>query len=135
MGHRIPKMIAAFVLLFGAALVAQADDQTTDYDSNERLQEFFDALPPALQVRISDYRDRAAEVQEEVAQYNERPRSGLPPSAFKTAQRRRMKIEAQMAALRLQQKEIARAFYDLRAEGWTPPNNSNIIRLLAKELN
>ncbi|WP_269541836.1 hypothetical protein [Cerasicoccus fimbriatus] len=104
-----------------------------DYDPNKQLQDFFEALPPELQERITKYREKAMLVAEEVAEYNERPKSGLPPSSFKSAQRKRMKIESQMAGLRLEQKAIAKDYYDLLATGWSPPNNSNIIRLMVAE--
>lgn len=104
-----------------------------DYDPNKQLQDFFAALPPELQERITKYREKAMLVAEEVAEYNERPKSGLPPSSFKSAQRKRMKIESQMAGLRLEQKAIAKDYYDLLATGWSPPNNSNIIRLMVAE--
>jgi len=118
---------------FGASLGLRAEESAIDYDPNQRLQEFFDSLPENLQKRIADYREKAAEVQAEVERYNEMPRNGLPPQSFSLVQRRRMKIEAQMAALRLEQKQIAKEFYDLRAQGWEPPNNSNIVRLLVAE--
>ncbi|WP_309397943.1 hypothetical protein [Cerasicoccus maritimus] len=114
---------------------ATGDDAALDYDPNAQLQEFFNALPNDLQSRIGDYREKATIVAQEVAEYNERPRNGLPPSSFKSAQRKRMKIEAQMASLRLEQKAIAKEYYDLLASGWTPPNNSNIIRLLVAQTN
>ncbi|WP_309384229.1 hypothetical protein [Cerasicoccus frondis] len=109
------------------------EEIAVDYDPNEQLQEFFNALPNELKLRISEYREKSLVVAEEVAEYNERPRNGLPPSSFKTAQRKRMKIEAQMASLRLEQKAIAKEYYDLLSTGWEPPNNSNIIRLLVTQ--
>ncbi len=114
---------------------AASDDTAVDYDPNAQLQEFFNALPADLQSRIGDYREKATVIAQEVAEYNERPRNGLPPSSFKSAQRKRMKIQAQMASLRLEQKAIAKEYYDLLATGWTPPNNSNIIRLLVAQTN
>lgn len=119
--------------LFFATPPLHAENETSDalnYQPNERLQAFYDSLPTELQQRIADYRVKATELQSEVEEYNKRPLNGLPTSSFKTAQRKRMKIEAQMASLRLEQKEIAKQYYDLLGEGWEPPNNSNIIRLM-----
>ncbi|MEO0795049.1 MAG: hypothetical protein AAFX93_07805 [Verrucomicrobiota bacterium] len=123
----------AVVLLVGAMPAWASETESVDYDPNRRLQEFYNALPEQLQSRISDYRKKAIEVQADVEKYNDLPSSGLPPASFRTSQRRRMKIEAQMAALRLEQKEIAKEYYDLRSEGFTPPNNSNIVRLLVAD--
>lgn len=127
--YGILALIAALPSAASAA-GAQPGEAAVDYQPNERLQAFYDALPTELRKRIAEYRIKAAEVQEDVEAYNKRPLTGLPPSSFKTAQRKRMKIEAQMASLRLEQKEIAKAYYDLLATGWEPPNNSNIVRLM-----
>ncbi|GHC00131.1 hypothetical protein [Cerasicoccus arenae] len=124
--------MAGAVMIAPSALHAQVAEAASvvDYNPNIRLQAFFEALPSEMQERISNYRIKATEVEAEVAEYNERPLTGLPPSSFKSAQRKRMKIEAQMAGLRLEQKAIAKDYYDLLAGGWEPPNNSNIVRLL-----
>lgn len=101
-----------------------------DYDPNVLLQDFYYALPDDLRQKIGQYRVKASELEQEVAEYNERPTTGIPPASFRTAQRARMKIEAKTASLRLEQKAIAKEYYDLLATGWEPPNNSNILRLL-----
>lgn len=123
-------MCAALIITAPCISANTADAAPVDYQPNQRLQDFFESLPDELRQRIADYRIKAAEVEAEVEEYNKRPLTGLPPSSFKTAQRKRMKIESQMASLRLEQKEIAKEYYDLLATGWTPPNNSNIVRLL-----
>jgi len=122
-------MLAA-LLIAAPVVAAESDEKRVDYNPNERLQAFYDALPEDLQGRIGKYRLKAADLEAEVEEYNQRPLTGLPPSSFKTAQRKRMKIEAQTASLRLEQKAIAKEYYDLLATGWEPPNNSNIVRLL-----
>ncbi|MGE9294864.1 MAG: hypothetical protein ACQKBV_01040 [Puniceicoccales bacterium] len=123
------------VALFSLTALASAQDESAiSYEPNLRLQEFYESLPTDLRQRIKDYREKSETVKAEVARYNEMPRNGLPPDSFSMVQRRRMKIETQMAALRLEQKQIAKEFYDLRANGWEPPNNSNIVRLLVAEI-
>lgn len=123
-------LAAPFSTLFAAEALPDIVFDHPNYKPNDRLQAFYDALPAKLQKRIVDYRELALTVEKEVNRYNDMPRMGLPSDSFRTAQRRRMRIEQQMAALRLEQKAIAKDYYDLRATGWTPPNNSNIIRLL-----